>query len=134
MPISKNVKQLLPDNKKHETDKLQRNLQCMSDTLHDPLQCNLQDDRIKLSVQQSKIYEFLAEQGQGFTNSKRIKRATGVPLRTIFYCLKSLRKQGIISYKKYRKGSRQGIVFSVNLETHVELTIKHDAYSGDGEQ
>ena len=75
-------------------------------------------NKIILSPQYQKIYNYLLKQKNNFTSARQIEFDTGISTNTIYKGLQRLKKLGLISYKK-ENGALKGIVFEILHEVKV---------------
>lgn len=106
----------------HTPTQIETTIDTISHTLLETISADPQLQRPRLSVQQTKIYNFLFDRVSGFTTAKQIEQTTGVPLATVYISLRILRKLSVIHYAKFQKGVRKGLTFIVNQELPVETT------------
>ena len=106
----------------HTHNQIETITDTISQTLSETISKDPQIQRPRLSVQQTKIYNFLFDRVSGFTTAKQIEQITGVPLATVYISLRILRNLSVIHYTKFQKGVRKGLTFIVNQELPVETT------------
>ena len=90
--------------------------------LNEPFDPIFPEGEAGLSKRQKEIFQFLASVGDSaFIQATHISQVTGIPVPTVRKVLRDFRDKNILNYKRYQRGGKKGIVYSLNPEAKEEI-------------